>query len=91
MFIYTYCYPPMLLSGRLAFHPKDFYSSHKGQEAESVPFREQYGTQRLPKHVQYFEAILSRATPGAEGERYLVGNKITVRNGSSVISSHLWF
>ncbi|KAG2423230.1 hypothetical protein HXX76_015486 [Chlamydomonas incerta] len=35
--------------GRLAFHPKDHYASHKTQVAESVPYIKQYGEQRLPK------------------------------------------
>jgi glutathione S-transferase len=38
--------------GRLAFHPKDFYKSHKMQVEESKPYIEQYGSERLPKYMQ---------------------------------------
>jgi len=38
--------------GRLAFHPKDFYKSHKVQVEESKPYIVQYGSERLPKYMQ---------------------------------------
>lgn len=38
--------------GRLAFHPKDFYKTHKMQVEESKPYIEQYGSERLPKYMQ---------------------------------------
>lgn len=38
--------------GRLAFHPKDFYKSHKIQVEESKPYIVQYGSERLPKYMQ---------------------------------------
>jgi glutathione S-transferase len=44
--------------GRLAFHPVAFYKSHKVQVQESVPYREEYGAQRLPKYYAYLEALL---------------------------------
>jgi hypothetical protein len=43
--------------GRLAFHPKDFYKSHKQQVAESAPYIEQYGSERLPKYMQVCERV----------------------------------
>jgi hypothetical protein len=46
--------------GRLAFHPKDFYKTHKIQVEESKPYIVQYGTDRLPKYMQVctaFEAL----------------------------------
>uniref|UniRef100_A0A383VC28 Glutathione transferase n=1 Tax=Tetradesmus obliquus TaxID=3088 RepID=A0A383VC28_TETOB len=64
--------------GRLAFHPKDFYASHKIQVEESKPYVKQYGEQRLPKYMQHFEEILKQnggGTPEAPG--YLVGSSIT--------------
>lgn len=38
--------------GRLAFHPKDFYKTHKMQVEESKPYVVQYGNERLPKYMQ---------------------------------------
>jgi len=60
--------------GRLAFHPKDFYASHKTQVEESKPYVEQYGKQRLPKYMEYFESLLARNQESG----FLVGDKLTV-------------
>ncbi|KAG2423229.1 hypothetical protein HXX76_015486 [Chlamydomonas incerta] len=61
--------------GRLAFHPKDHYASHKTQVAESVPYIKQYGEQRLPKYLAYWEEVLSK-NPTRSG--FLVGADISV-------------
>ncbi|KXZ42755.1 hypothetical protein GPECTOR_120g422 [Gonium pectorale] len=63
--------------GRLAFHPKDFYASHKTQVEESKPYVKQYGEQRLPKYMQHWEDILRKNE--ADGEQgFLIGNSLTV-------------
>ncbi|PNW87542.1 hypothetical protein CHLRE_02g142200v5 [Chlamydomonas reinhardtii] len=61
--------------GRLAFHPKDFYASHKTQVEESAPYIEQYGKQRLPKYMSYWEEVLTK-NPHQSG--FLVGKDISV-------------
>lgn len=38
--------------GRLAFHPVDFYKTHKDQVEQSKPYIVQYGNERLPKYMQ---------------------------------------
>lgn len=38
--------------GRLAFHPVDFYKTHKDQVEQSKPYIVQYGKERLPKYMQ---------------------------------------
>jgi hypothetical protein len=58
--------------GRLAFHPKDFYKTHKIQVEESKPYIVQYGTERLPKYMQVstsFEALRQPAS-AAEGPKH---------------------
>ncbi|KAF8071007.1 Beta-carotene ketolase [Scenedesmus sp. PABB004] len=63
--------------GRLAFHPVDHNASHKTQVEESKPYIKRYGETRLPKYVQYFEAVLraNGGTPDAPG--FLVGDAVT--------------
>ncbi|KAG2483047.1 hypothetical protein HYH03_018076 [Edaphochlamys debaryana] len=61
--------------GRLAFHPKDFYASHKIQVDESKPYVKQYGEQRLPKYMAFFEAVLQQNTHKGG---FLVGASVTV-------------
>jgi len=64
--------------GRLAFHPKDFYASHKTQVEESKPYIKQYGEQRLPKYVQHFEDILKYNGGTQDVPGFLVGQSLTV-------------
>ncbi|EFJ44478.1 hypothetical protein VOLCADRAFT_95137 [Volvox carteri f. nagariensis] len=59
--------------GRLAFHPKDFYASHKTQVEESKPYIKQYGESRLPKYLQYWEALLE-GNPDPQASRKLAGS-----------------
>ncbi|GLI60934.1 hypothetical protein VaNZ11_003170, partial [Volvox africanus] len=61
--------------GRLAFHPKDFYATHKIQVEESKPYIKQYGENRLPKYMRYWEALLDR-NPDPQG--FLIGSSIAV-------------
>ncbi|KAI8469871.1 MAG: hypothetical protein J3K34DRAFT_269062 [Monoraphidium minutum] len=66
--------------GRLAFHPKDFYASHRTQVDACPPFIEQYGTKRLPKYVDFLEATLAwnnEQRPGAAPNGFLVGPGLT--------------
>ncbi|GAX83827.1 hypothetical protein CEUSTIGMA_g11251.t1 [Chlamydomonas eustigma] len=61
--------------GRLAYHPKDYYSSHKGQEEASVSYIKQYVETRLPKYIQYFQDVLAKNPCGG---CFLVGDKLSV-------------
>ena len=56
--------------GRLAFHPRDFYASHRTQSDACGPYIEQYGGTRLPKYYAYLEACLewnAKAYPAGSG------------------------
>lgn len=52
---------------------QDFYASHKLQVEESKPYIEQYGSQRLPKYMQYVEDVLQY-----NNGDYLMGAQFTV-------------
>eukprot|EP00803_Ostreobium_quekettii_P004045 evm.model.scf_373.2 EVM.evm.TU.scf_373.2 scf_373:16611-19768(+) len=58
--------------GRLAYHPKDFYASHKTQVEESKPYIAQYVAKRVPKYMSYFESVLAHS-----GKGFFVGDSIT--------------
>ncbi|GFR48365.1 hypothetical protein Agub_g10255, partial [Astrephomene gubernaculifera] len=62
--------------GRLAFHPKDFYASHKQQVAESQPYIRQYGEQRLPRYLGFWEQVLERNPCQEQG--FLLGDRLSV-------------
>lgn len=49
--------------GRLAFHPVDFYKTHKDQVEQSKPYIVQYGQERLPKYMQASGAAWAGCDP----------------------------
>ncbi|GLC46199.1 hypothetical protein PLESTM_001839600 [Pleodorina starrii] len=62
---------------------QDFYASHKLQVEESKSYIKQYGEERLPKYMRYWEDILARnPNPQASGRGgwrgFLIGSSITV-------------
>lgn len=71
LFAYSTTLQPIQQPQRLLL--QDFYASHKTQVEESKPYIEQYGTQRLPKYMQYFEDVLEHS-----GGDYLLGDQLTV-------------
>ncbi|PNG99765.1 Glutathione S-transferase P [Tetrabaena socialis] len=73
--------------GRLAFHPKDFFASHKTQVDESVPYIKQYGEQRLPKYLAHWEDILKH---NPEGQGFMVGGSVTVADLAVYQLPELW-
>ncbi|GBF93001.1 hypothetical protein Rsub_05837 [Raphidocelis subcapitata] len=68
--------------GRLAFHPVKFYGSHAEQVEESKPYIAEYGTQRLPKYVQFLEDCL-RWNEGGEGGGAAEGEGPGMEEGGS--------
>jgi len=62
--------------GRLAFHPKNFYASHREQVAESEPYIRQYGEERLPKYFGYIERLLSANAATIE-QGFIIGPSLT--------------
>lgn len=70
--------------GRLAFHPVNFYDSHKTQVDACGPYIEEYGAKRLPKYVAFLEAALKwnedrpgGGAGGGTGGGWLVGPRLT--------------
>lgn len=63
--------------GRLAFHPKDFYATARGQEEASAPYIEQYGQERLPKYLDHVEDLIKHANGKAGDELHVVGTSLT--------------
>jgi glutathione S-transferase len=57
--------------GRLPFHPRSFYGSHKSPEnfgAVCDPYLEEYATKRMPKYLDFLEAALRRSSSSSGGE-----------------------
>lgn len=56
--------------GRLPFHPRSWYGSHKLPEnavEHCAPYLEEYGTKRMPKYLDFLEAALRRSSGGGGG------------------------
>jgi len=68
-----------ITAGRAPFHPLRPYQTYHDQKEEAKPFIRDFVTERLPKHLTHFEAILAYAkkqNPSSQ-EIYVVGNKLT--------------
>lgn len=70
--------------GRLPFHPKSWYGSHKLPEncdENCAPYITEYGERRMPKYLDFLGAALAHGAKqggNSDGGPFLLGGRLTV-------------